>query len=253
MPGCTQQRDAVAVDLAGDRQVALPEACLAAPREVRVGQHHAAARRGDVAADRPPVGREPRTAQGVHRRRRVGSVGARRLCPADQVRQVPAAAHERHVAQEGVQVQLVDRPDPRGAGAPRGQGARGGQFAEALVVAADVAGDELAYPSRLGVAQRPSVLDDAERPVPQVRGQVVFARTGAVEQRPLAAHLDDLVRDGRQVVTGDRPALTEAQSPPGVRADVRHAVFGEADLCFDVDVTRRPCSFTTHQPPPCGP
>ena len=57
--GCAQQRDAVAVDLAGDRQVALPEACLAAPREVRVGQHHAAARRGDVATDRPPVGREP--------------------------------------------------------------------------------------------------------------------------------------------------------------------------------------------------
>ncbi len=225
-----EQRHAVDVELSWQGEVALPEPGLSAPREVRVGQHHAAAGRGDVTAERPPVARRGRGAERVHRRGRMGSVGSRGLCPPDQLREVAPRREQGHVAEVRVQVELVDRADPLGRGAPLGQPALVEQLGEAGVVAGDVAGDQVAHLVRLLVAQPRGALDDAEDPVAEVGGQVGARVALAVEEGAFAADLHDLVRDRRQVVPGDGPALAEAEVAPAAGADVGDTVGGPADL-----------------------
>ena len=65
--GCAEQRDAVHVELTGDREVALPEPGLAVPGEVGVGQHHAVPRRREIAPDGPAVAGEGVPAECFHR------------------------------------------------------------------------------------------------------------------------------------------------------------------------------------------
>ena len=192
-----EQRHAVAVELIRDGQVALPEPCFAAPWEVRVGQHDPASGGGDVTADGPSVG--PRSGSAERRQRRgwVRAIGSGRLGPPDQVHEVPSAAHQRHVDQVGVQVELANRAYPLGAGTPPGERVLLGQLGQAPVVAVHIAGDELTDPRRLGIAQLRCAIGDSERQIAQVRRQVVLTVSGSVEERPFAADLDDLVGDRR--------------------------------------------------------
>ena len=228
--GRAEEGDAVDVVLAGDRQVALPEPGLAVPGEVRVGEHHAAARRRHVAADGPAVAGQLGATERLDRRGRLRPVGPGRLGPADQLGDVATAGHHRHVLQVGGQVLDRDGSDPLGTLGPLSDGRPGEHLLDAQVVARRVALDELAQVDRLGVQERGGAVTQAEHPVAQVGRGVGVERAGAEELGPLAADLDDLLGDHGQVVTGARPALAQTQAAPVLGPHVHDAVSGGAQV-----------------------
>ena len=224
----SDQAHAVDIELAGHRQVALPEPSVAVPREVRVGDDRAATIRGDVPAERPAVGAGP--VVGNQRpfrmgdRRRSGRLGG-----SHELRRVAPRCHQHHVGVEAEQVDGVDGADPLGGAAPLGQ-VRGAVLGQPAVESGGVRLDHLHHRRRLGGQHPLRPGGHVHGQVPEVGVDVAVVVAPAEVAGPFAAGLEQLVRDRRQVVTGDGIRLAERHVGQRLAPDVRDAVGGPADL-----------------------
>ena len=230
-PGQSRELHAVDVDLARDGQVHLPEAQLALPREVRVGDEHAAAVGGALGADRPAVGRHDRL-DPPHARRLLLALrgacswtrGLRAHEPGDRT----AGGLQRDGSRVGVDLDRLELAHPLLALAPVAQLVRT-DFREVRVPAVGVRGDELDHlvgglgPVLLGD------LADADAGPGEVGLDVGVLLTRPEPPGPLGVDLEHLVGQVAGTVLAAGPALPERQAGQVVRGDVGDATLGAAD------------------------
>ena len=237
------------VELARDPQVRLVEALRAAPGEVRVGEHHAAAVGGRLAAEAPAVGARGAEAR-VERRAELGDVGAvgrgrggarrgRWRGVGDPVLGDLARGELAELVEAPVGVHLGDLANPGGAGAGRIGEVVDPGLVEVAVVALDVAGDRLLDRGLRagGRRRRGELLDDPARLDPRVEevglevgvalGRV---RVGAEVARALGVRGHVGLGDRADVVGGERVAVAEAEALVVVGGDRRDPALAAHDL-----------------------
>jgi len=233
---------AVGVELPGHRQVRLPEAQLALPGEVGVGDQQAAAVGRAVGADGPAVGRHRarqevarpgrQRGRGLFGRRRGARVGAHRrgrLGGGDVVEQLAAAGVDGDRAGVGVDLDRHDLAHPVLAGAPP-RDLVAPDLGEVGVPPVGEIGDQVAHlAGDLAVPVLLGLLVDADGAPRQVGVDVGVVLAGAEERGPLATDLDDLVGQVAGAVLAAGPALAEGDVAHRVAGDVGHATLGATD------------------------
>ena len=247
--GHARQLHAVGVELAGHRQVDLPEPQLALPREVGVGHQEPAAVRGPLRADGPAVGRDgclgqaadpaagrvggpARSAGGGRRSRGVGRTVATGVAGGcgrgDERTDAGAAGVEGDRTGVGVDLHGLERPHPVLAGAPAGH-AVGADLVEVRVPAGHVGLEQVAG---VGADVGPvggREVEDADGAPLDVAVDVGVLVAGAEPPGALAADLDHLVGEVAGAVLAAGVALAEGHVAERVAGDVGDPVGGAAD------------------------
>ena len=230
--GQARELGAVDVELARDGEVGLPEAALALPREVRVGQQQPAAVGRPVGADRPPV-----------RRRRLARAGATWRWPPGLRPGPPAPAagrgrcsrRPRRCSPSARPSGRRRRPPPARSVAPRAR-PRTSRARPPTPTSSRCAfqpvgerGEQLDRPGRcvLPVVGRP--LEDADVPPGDVGVDVGVLLARTEPAGALAPDLDDLVGEVAGAVLAAGPPLAERHVGDRVAGDVGHAALGAAD------------------------
>ncbi|MNC01629.1 hypothetical protein D3C75_489830 [compost metagenome] len=210
------------------------------PREVRIGQQHAASVKGTFAADRDSIAAavqgKPLQARGGHLERCLGArppghgLGWRGT--GQGFGELADATFDQQAPGQFDQIHCRDVPHPIALALLRQT--LGTTFAQETVVPRYITFNQLTHWRSLGLPETGDGLRGVEPGEEQIADQVLARLDGELIRseiaRTLAVHCSDLVRQQAQVVLGVGIADAVTQPALVVGADVRHTETGSADV-----------------------